>query len=237
MTRRSPQLCIALDGSDRRWILDTARTLSGAAGWLKIGLEAFVAHGPGLVREVVDLGTPVFLDLKLHDIPATVRRAAGNVGSCGAQMVTVHAAGGRAMIEAALEGVRSAGGDPPPAVVAVTLLTSLDRETLAALGVEGSPEDTVRRWARLAVDSGADGVVASPREAAAVRSECGEGCIVVTPGIRPAGSDPDDQRRTATPAEAVRAGADVLVVGRPITAAASPAEIAHSIAAEIEGAR
>jgi len=237
MARRSPQLCIALDGSDRRWILDTARSLTSSAGWLKIGLEAFVAHGPDLVREVADLGTPVFLDVKLHDIPATVRRAASNVGSCGARMVTVHAAGGRAMIEAALEGVQSGGEGPPPLVVAVTLLTSLDHETLTALGVEGSAEDTVLRWARMAVDSGANGVVASPREAAAVRSACGEGCVVVTPGIRPAGSDRNDQRRTATPAEAVRAGADVLVVGRPITAARSPAEIARSIVAEIAGAR
>jgi orotidine-5'-phosphate decarboxylase len=237
MAGRSPQLCIALDGSDRRWILDTARALAGAVGWLKIGLEAFVAHGPQLVREVADLGTPVFLDLKLHDIPETVRRAAANAAGCGARMVTVHAAGGRAMVAAALDGVRSAGVEPAPLVAAVTLLTSLDEAALGELGLRGSAEDAVLRWARLARHAGADGIVASPREATAIRTECGASCVVVTPGIRPAGSGQDDQRRTATPAEAVRAGSDILVVGRPVTAAAAPAEAASSILVEIERAR
>ena len=236
MTRRAPQLCIALDGSDRQWILDTARTLAGTVGWLKVGLEAFIAHGPQLVREVADLGTPVFLDLKLHDIPATVGRAAANAARCGARMVTVHAAGGTAMLEAALEGVRSAGGEPAPLVAAVTLLTSLDEAALGELGLVGTAEDTVLRWARLARRSGADGIVASPREAAAIRTECDSSCVVVTPGIRPAGSGQDDQRRTATPAEAVRAGADILVVGRPVTAADAPIAAARSILAEIEQA-
>jgi orotidine-5'-phosphate decarboxylase len=166
-----------------------------------------------------------------------VGRAAANVVACGARMVTVHAAGGATMIEAAVAGVRSAGVEPTPVVAAVTLLTSLDERTLGELGVAASPEDTVVRWAKLARRSGADGIVASPREAAAIRTACGEACIVVTPGIRPVGSGQDDQRRTATPAEAVRAGSDILVVGRPVTAADSPAAAALSILAEIDGAR
>lgn len=236
MSRPAPQLCIALDGSDRQWILDTARGVARSAGWLKVGLEAFTAHGPVLVREVADLGVPVFLDLKLHDIPATVRRAAANVAACGARMVTVHASGGRAMVAAAVEGVRSADTETRPLVVAVTLLTSLDEGTLGELGVAGTPASTVRRWTELALDSGADGVVASPWEASAIRSTWGERCLLVTPGIRPAGADHDDQRRTATPAEAVRAGADILVVGRPITAAPEPVDAALTIRAEIDAA-
>jgi orotidine-5'-phosphate decarboxylase len=233
MTSRSAQLCIALDGSDRRWILDTARALSGSAGWMKIGLEAFVAHGPRLVQGVADLGVPVFLDLKLHDIPATVRRAAANVAASGARMVTVHASGGRSMLEAAVEGAREGAAQEPPRVIAVTLLTSLDQAALDELAVPGPAEATVLRWARLAESSGVDGVVASAREAAAVRAGCGRDFLIVTPGVRPAGHGQDDQRRTATPAEAVRAGADILVVGRPITGAPVPLDAARRILEEI----
>jgi len=233
MTRPRPQLCIALDGSDRRWILDTARSLSGSAGWMKIGLEAFVAHGPQLVQEVAELGAHVFLDLKLHDIPATVRRAAANVAASGARMVTVHAGGGRSMLEAAVEGAREGGAEEPPRVVAVTLLTSLDEAALDELAVPGPAEATVLRWARLAQSSGVDGVVASAREAAAVRASCGRDFLIVTPGVRPTGHGQNDQRRTATPAEAVRAGADILVVGRPITGAPAPLDAARRILEEM----
>jgi orotidine-5'-phosphate decarboxylase len=233
MTRPRPELCIALDGSDRRWILDAARSLGGSAAWLKIGLEAFVAHGPRLVREVVELAPQVFLDLKLHDIPATVRRAAANIAGCGARMFTVHAAGGRAMLEAAVEGAREGGAGSPPRVVAVTLLTSLDAAALDELALPGPAEATVERWARIAQRSGVDGVVASAREAAVVRSACGPDFLVVTPGLRPAGHQLDDQRRAATPAEAVRAGADILVVGRPITGAAAPLDAARRILEEM----
>jgi orotidine-5'-phosphate decarboxylase len=233
MTRPQPELCIALDGSDRRWILDTAQTLCGSAAWLKVGLEAFVAHGPGLVRELAGLPPRLFLDLKLHDIPATVRRAAANAASCGAGMITVHAGGGRSMLEAAVAGVREAGAGTPPRVAAVTLLTSLDAAALDELGLPGPAEATVARWARVALASGADAVVTSPREAAAVRAACGPGLLIVTPGVRPSGHRADDQRRTATPAEAVRAGADILVVGRPITGAAAPQEAALRILEEM----
>ena len=229
-------LCIALDGSDRSWILSTARSLADHVGWLKVGLEAFIAHGPGLVREVAELGPQVFLDLKLHDIPATVRRAAANCANCGAAMFTVHAGGGRSMLEAAVEGAGEGAHGDPPRVLAVTVLTSLDRAALAELGLEREPDELVVSWARLAQRSGLTGVVASAREAAAVRRACGDGLCIVTPGIRPASSETDDQRRVLSPAEAIRAGADILVVGRPVTRADDPAAAAQRIVEEMTAA-
>jgi len=229
-------LCIALDGSDRSWILSTARSLADHVGWLKVGLEAFVAHGPDLVGEVAALGPRVFLDLKLHDIPATVQRAAANCAKCGAAMFTVHAGGGRAMLEAAVAGASDGAGDNAPRVLAVTVLTSLDRTAFAELGFERGPDEIVVSWARLAQRSGLTGVVASAREAAAVRRECGNQMCIVTPGIRPVSSQADDQRRVLTPTEAIRAGADILVVGRPVTRANDPAEAAQRIVEEINAA-
>lgn len=226
-------LCIALDGSDRQWIKTTAAALADHVGWLKIGLEAFIAHGPRLVAEVAELGPRVFLDLKLHDIPATVERAAANCAACGAAMFTVHAAGGRRMLEAAVAGSRSGAGADPPKVVAVTVLTSLDGNALEELGIDRSPQDLVLAWADLARGAGASGVVASAREASAVRASCGEDFLIVTPGIRPAGATDDDQRRVVTPATALAAGADVLVVGRPVTLSADPVEAARRILAEM----
>jgi orotidine-5'-phosphate decarboxylase len=205
-------------------------------GWLKIGLEAFIAFGPELVREIAATGPRVFLDVKLHDIPATVRRASANAAACGVDLFTVHAAGGRAMLEAAVVGAREGTSSVPPKIVAVTLLTSIDREVLRELGVASSPEELVPRWAELARDSGLDGVVSSPREAAQIRRECGPEFLIVTPGIRPAGSATDDQRRVLTPRQAIVAGADILVVGRPITRAPDPAEAAREILMEIESA-
>jgi orotidine-5'-phosphate decarboxylase len=226
-------LCIALDGSDRRWILATAAALADHTGWLKIGLEAFIAHGPRLVEEVAGLGTRVFLDLKLHDIPATVQRAAANCAACGAAMLTVHAGGGRRMLEAAVAGARFAAVSEPPQVVAVTVLTSLDGDALADLGIDRSPEDLVLAWADLARGAGLSGVVASAREASALRASCGDGFLIVTPGIRPGDAAADDQRRVVTPSEALAAGADVLVIGRPVTRAANPVEAARRVLAEM----
>ena len=143
-------LCVALDGSDRDWIISTARALGSEVGWLKIGLEAFIANGPTLVRDVAAFGPRVFLDLKLHDIPATVERAAANCAACGASMLTVHAAGGPAMLEAAAAGARSGATGEPPQIVAVTVLTSLDGAALRELGIEKTPEDLVSAWAGLA---------------------------------------------------------------------------------------
>ncbi len=227
-------LCVALDGSDRGWLEATARSLAGTVGWVKVGLESFTAHGPSLVGALVAAAGRVFLDLKLHDIPETVRRSSANCAAAGADLLTVHAAGGRAMLEAARVGARSAG---PARVVAVTVLTSLDGAALAELGLPSPTEPLVVRWARLARDAGLDGVVCSAREAAAVRAACGAGFLVVTPGVRPAGSAADDQRRVVTPTAAILAGADLLVVGRPITAAPDPVEAARGILAEVARAR
>jgi len=226
-------LCVALDGTDREWILNTARLVSPHAGWLKVGLEAFTAHGPALVEEIAALDGCVFLDLKLHDIPATVRRAAANCAAAGARMFNVHAAGGAAMMEAAAEGARDGARGEAPKVLAVTVLTSLDRRALAGLGLDTEPEELVVRWARLAQDAGLDGAVASAREAAAIRAACGGGFLIVTPGIRPAWAASDDQRRIVTPAEAIARGADILVIGRPITRAADPAGAAARILEEM----
>lgn len=229
-------LCVALDGSDRRWLAATAARLAGHVGWLKVGLEAFTAHGRGLVEEVAAAGTPVFLDLKLHDIPTTVQRAAANCAAMGVGMLTVHAAGGPEMLAAARDGARGASSDPPPRVVAVTVLTSLDRATLQTLGIDLPPEEIVGRWARLARDAGLDGVVASAQEAPIVRAACGPDFLIVTPGIRPSWAGADDQRRIVTPSQGRALGADILVVGRPVTRAADPAAAADRIVAEMAGA-
>jgi orotidine-5'-phosphate decarboxylase len=185
------------------------------------------------VAEVAELGPRVFLDLKLHDIPATVEKAAANCAGCGAAMFTVHAGGGRRMLEAAVAGARSGAANDPPKVIAVTVLTSLDRHALQELGVEHSPEDLVLTWAALARNAGTSGVVASAREAAALRAACGDGFLIVTPGIRPGGAVADDQRRVVTPAAALAAGADVLVVGRPVTQATDPVAAAQRILEEM----
>jgi len=154
MTDHRDRLCVALDGSDREWIVSTASVLGAQVGWLKLGLEAFTAFGPSLVAELVALPSRVFLDIKLHDIPTTVRRAAANCAATGAAMFNVHAAGGRAMLEAALEGAGEGSGTARPKVIAVTVLTSLDRAAIADLGIGAPPEELVQRWARLALEVG-----------------------------------------------------------------------------------
>jgi len=225
------RLAVALDTSEPDEVARLAGALRGRVGTVKIGLEAFTAGGPDLVRRVRDLGTPVFLDLKLHDIPNTVERAARNAARLGVAMLTVHASGGSAMLEAAVAGASAA--ERPPVVLAVTVLTSLDDAALAELGVPGGAAARVSAWAAMARRAGCGGVVCSPQEAAALRAALGERFRLVTPGIRPAGESAGDQRRIATPAAAVAAGADILVIGRPITAAADPAAAADAIAAEL----
>jgi len=237
MTSLREALCVALDGSDRQWILDTAAALAEHVGWLKVGLEAYAAHGPGLVRDVAACGRPVFVDLKLHDIPTTVRRAAAASARTGAGALTVHASGGRAMLDGAVAGARDGAGERPPLVIAVTLMTSLDAASLAELGIGPDIREIVVRWARLAQSCGVDGVVASAREAPSIRAECGSDLLIVTPGIRPSWWEVDDQRRAETPAAAIRRGADVLVVGRPITRAPSPVDAARRILDEMAAGR
>ena len=234
------KIIVALDVPSAEAALRVARRLHSHVGMFKVGKELFTVEGPAVVRILVAEGNPVFLDLKYHDIPNTVWGAAQQAGLLGASLITVHASGGRKMLEAAVEGVRAAAqarGDAHPArVLAVTALTSLGADDLAAIGFQGSPEEVVVRLARLAKAAGVDGVVASPREIAAIRQACGPQFLIVTPGIRPAAGTSDDQARTATPASATRAGADYLVIGRPITGASDPAAAADAIAAEMESA-
>jgi orotidine-5'-phosphate decarboxylase len=221
------RLAVALDLSEREEILRMAAVLRDRVGVAKIGLEAFVTHGPALVSEVLALGVPVFLDLKLHDIPNTVERAARGAARLGVSMLTVHASGGEAMLRAAVAGACTA--TPAPAVLAVTVLTSLDDAALASLGIAGGAAGRTAAWAELARECGCAGVVCSAREAAALRAALGPGFLLVTPGVRPAGGEAGDQRRVATPREAVAAGADLLVVGRPITGAPDPAAAADAV--------
>ena len=196
--------------------------------WVKVGLELFLAEGPRFVDRLSSDGYSVFLDLKLHDIPNTVGGAVRGVRSLRPALLTVHAAGGPAMLAAAAE----AAAGSPTKLLAVTVLTSMDAAQQQATGIAGAPEDRVMRLAALAAANGIDGLVCSPREAAALRSAL-PGAHLVTPGIRPAGSHADDQHRTSTPAEAIRAGADQLVIGRPVTRAADPAAAFAALLAEL----
>jgi len=225
------RLIVALDlpqGDAARALVER---LAGHVGLFKVGSQAFTAAGPELVREIVGRGEKVFLDLKFHDIPNTVAGAVASASRLGVSLVDVHGLGGRAMMEAAVGALPAMG----TRLLAITILTSHDEETLGEIGVNGSMAESVRRLAQLARDAGADGVVASPHEVALVREACGSDFLIVTPGIRPAGAALGDQARAATPAAALAAGADYVVVGRPITGAADPAAAADAIVREMEG--
>ena len=197
--------------------------LGGARPFVKIGMELYYAEGPGIVRELKARGHRVFLDLKLHDIPNTVKRAMAVLSGLGADIVNVHAAGTKAMMAAALEGLTRPDGTRP-LLIAVTQLTSTDEETMQQeLLISETMPETVMHYARNARDAGLDGVVCSPLEAAKVHEVCGKGFLTVTPGVRFADGDKGDQKRVMTPAEAKKIGSDYIVVGRPITVAADPA--------------
>lgn len=221
------RLIAAIDAPDRAQAEALVERLAGVPSWWKIGLELFCAEGPALVRAFVERGRSVMLDLKLHDIPETVARATGRVAGLGAGLLTVHAGGGRAMLEAAVQ----ARGDTR--ILAVTVLTSLDEHDLDQIGARGPIGELVRKRAELAIAAGCDGVVASPHEVGAIRAIAPAGFLVVTPGVRPAGAARGDQKRVMTPAEARAAGADLVVVGRPLRDAADPAAAAHAIVAEL----
>jgi orotidine-5'-phosphate decarboxylase len=233
------QLLVALDVDSGTRALELAAALRDVVDGVKIGSRIFTLEGPGLVRRLTDEGTRVFLDLKFHDIPNTVAQAVEAAVTTGAWMVNVHASGGLAMMEAAAKAATEAAarsGQSRPLVIAVTVLTSMDENTLRAGGIERSLLDQVLVLARMAQKAGLDGVVASPQETAAIRSACGPAFAIVTPGIRgaSAGTDKNDQARTMGPADAVRAGASYLVVGRPIIAAADPRAAAQNIAEEMK---
>jgi orotidine-5'-phosphate decarboxylase len=219
------RLVVAVDLSSRDDILRLADRLHGVAGVLKLGLQSFIANGPSIVREVVARGERVFLDLKIHDIPNTAKHAVAEAAALGASIATVHAAGGEAMLRAC--------GNDSMLVLGVTILTSLDDAELERIGFTGAPLPNAVRLAKLTQEAGLRGVVASPLEIEAIREACGAGFTILTPGIRPSGSDAGDQRRTMTPREAVAAGADYIVVGRPITAAPDPRAAAMSIVDEM----
>jgi orotidine-5'-phosphate decarboxylase len=222
---------VALDTPDLQRALAIAEAVKPYVGGLKVGLEFMTALGPDAVRRVVDTGLPVFADVKFHDIPNTVAGAARAIAMLGVSMFNVHASGGEAMIRAAAGAI--ADIYPRPLLTAVTVLTSLDDAALESVGQKGPAAAQVERLARLAKASGLDGVVCSAHELAVVRKACGPDFLTIVPGIRPAGADLADQRRVMTPAEARAAGADILVVGRPITAAPDPAAAARSIAQEL----
>lgn len=212
-----------------------AQLVCASAGVLKVGLELFVRSGPPAVALGRELGCDVFLDLKLHDIPETVERAVASAGELGAKMLTLHAAGGPKMLEAAARRAEKEAAGLK--LLAVTVLTSLDASDLARIGVDQGPLEQVLRLARLALDCGISGLVCSVAEVQRLRSELGAAPLLVTPGIRPSGGgSTDDQKRVGTPAEAIRAGASLLVVGRPIRDASDPSRAARAIVQEIAGA-
>jgi orotidine-5'-phosphate decarboxylase len=237
-------LIVALDFDSLSAARKFAERVADLVGLFKIGSQLFTAAGPAAVREIAALGPGVFLDLKFHDIPNTV---AGAVLSCaaltGVQLLNVHALGGSAMLHAAAQAI-SAGqpmGADRPRLLAVTVLTSMDQKAMREVGIGGPPRSRVVKLATLAKTAGVDGVVASPEEARAIRKACGRDFLIVTPGVRPkdstAATETDDHARTATPTEAIRAGADFLVVGRPILAAADPRAAAQAIVDEIAAAK
>jgi orotidine-5'-phosphate decarboxylase len=228
------RLIVALDFPDAGAAFALVDQLEGAARWFKVGLELYIAAGNSLVAELQRRGFSIFLDLKLHDIPNTVAGAVRSAARLGVDMLTVHAGGGAAMLEAAAEAAEDS--ETAPALLAVTVLTSLDGAHLAATGVSGSATEQVERLATMAWGCGVQGFVCSPVEAAGLRGSLGTEPLLVIPGIRPEGAAIGDQRRVATPGAAIAAGASYLVVGRPITRATDPAGAARAILAEMQAA-
>jgi orotidine-5'-phosphate decarboxylase len=228
------RLIVALDFPTQKEALGLADHLHGSCKWFKVGLELYLASGNSILEELRKRGYSVFLDLKLHDIPNTVAAAVKTVSTMGASLLTLHAAGGPAMLTAAAEAAASVPG--APRLLAVTVLTSMDDGQLKSTGVSSSAPVQVLRLAQLARAAGISGLVCSAQEVRLLRGELGPEPVLVTPGIRPAGAAINDQKRIATPAVAIADGASMLVVGRPITQAPDPAAAANSILAEIESA-
>ncbi|MGZ6792671.1 MAG: orotidine-5'-phosphate decarboxylase [Mycobacteriales bacterium] len=227
-TRQRAPIAVALDAPDVDTAARWAQAVTPHVAVVKVGLELFCRTGPTVVETVRGAsGVDLFLDLKLHDIPNTVAGAARGVARLRPRYLTVHASGGADMVRAAVEAA------PDVTIAAVTVLTSLSSDVLAAVGLAGPPLDAVRRLAALAVGAGAGALVCSPQEVAAVRAEVGPGIVLITPGVRPAGADAQDQARVATPQQALADGADLLVIGRPITGARDPGAAAAEIAASL----
>ena len=230
------ELIVTLDVQTRAEAVEKVKAIGDGVGFYKIGLELFTAEGPDVVKAVKDLGKKVFLDLKFHDIPRTVERAVRSGGKLGVDLMTIHSVGAGAMIRAAVEAAAEFG-EAGPKILAVTVLTSLDQNDLADVGIVGrTPAEQVSAMARFATENGAHGLVCSPKEVGSLSKSLRAGTLFVTPGVRPAGAAVGDQKRVATPADAVRDGATHLVVGRPILAASDPVAAARSILAEMGGA-
>lgn len=230
------RLIIALDVDTRERALSLVDTLKHDVKFFKIGLELFSSCGPGIVKDVKAKGCEVFLDLKLHDIPTTVAKTAVSLTKLGVSMFNIHALGGYEMMNKASEAVKAEAkrlAIPKPKLIAVTILTTMNADALKNIGVTGPVKDEVLKLARLAQSAGLDGVVSSPEEASAIREATGKEFLIVTPGVRPAWAASDDQKRVASPKDALAAGADFIVVGRPVTAAANPAEAAKRIMKEM----
>lgn len=223
------RIIVALDTDSPEAALRAVRALSGEVGLFKVGMELFPRGGPDLVGKIRATGADVFLDLKFHDIPNTVAGAVRSAAALGVRFATVHASGGRAMLAAAAEAAAGSG----TTVLAVTVLTSLDDADLASIGFALPAADAVARLAEMAVGAGIGGIVCSAKEVAALRNRLGGGVVLVTPGVRLPDDAPGDQKRVVTPSEAIRSGADYLVVGRPITKAAEPVAAARRFAAEM----
>ena len=234
MTSPNNHLIVALDVATAVEAQKIVYELGDSASFYKVGLQLFAAEGPKIVSELTDSGRKVFLDLKLHDIPNTVAGAVKAASALGSHMLTVHAGGGARMLESAVEAARST--TQPPLILAVTVLTSFSQPDLEETGVRGGLSDHVLYLGRLAKSAGCGGVVASPNEARNLRSALGTAMAIVTPGIRPEGSESGDQSRVATPSAAIRAGASHVVVGRPILGAANRRRATAAIVEEIDGA-
>ncbi|WP_135080972.1 orotidine-5'-phosphate decarboxylase [Terasakiella sp. SH-1] len=226
------RIYVALDTTDVEYAVKLAEKLKGLVGGMKVGKEFFTANGPQGVSAIRDVGMPVFLDLKFHDIPNTVASAIRAAGPIQPEIINVHAQGGPEMLKQAALAGREAGIN---LTIAVTILTALDQDDLTAVGINNSVEDQVVRLAKLTQENGLDGVVCSAKEIKPIREACGADFKLIVPGIRPAWAAKGDQKRIMTPADAVREGADILVIGRPITQAEDPVDAARKIAAELEG--
>ena len=227
------RLAVALDVPDTNAALALVDRLEGSCRWLKVGMELYYSTGNALVESLRRRGYSIFLDLKLHDIPNTVAGAVRSATLAGAELLTVHASGGGAMLRAAAEAAEAPGS---PRLLAVTVLTSMDANELISVGVSASPAEQALRLARLANDSGIHGMVCSAEEVGSLRREIGPDALLVVPGIRPSGASVDDQRRIATPGDAISRGSSMLVVGRPITKSADPAAAARAVLDEIDAA-
>ncbi len=235
---KANRVIVALDCSADEAIV-LGEKLAGHARWVKIGMTLYYAVGPSIVNKMHKLGFRVFLDLKLHDIPHQVYGASSSIARAGADLLTVHASGGEPMLTSSVKGARKGAADidldaERPAVCAITVLTSMDDKQLEAIGISDTPADQVERLALLAKESGLDGIVCSPMEAARMRELLGDDAIIITPGVRPKGTSLGDQSRVATPAEAFTAGASHLVIGRPITRANDPVAAFDEIVASLD---